>query len=58
MSVLSEIYQDIRVATYEAAAENRKFTIITFRPGSGGKIRMYRLLEKSGFWIVCGFSKG
>ena len=56
MSVLSEIHQEIKTATYEAAGSGRPFTIITFRIHRD-KIKLYRLAEKSGYWIVCGLDK-
>ena len=47
MSTMSEIFQDVRDATYEAAAEGWSFTIIIFRPGS----RLYKSDEDRGIWI-------
>ena len=53
MSIISEIYQQVQDATYEAAAEGMQFTIITWRK-HGNRIKLYRLNEKAGFWILCG----
>lgn len=53
MSVLSEINQEVKIATYEAAGAGRKFTIICWRK-QGDRIKLYRLNEAAGFWIVCG----
>lgn len=55
--MFSEIYQQVQDATYEAAAEGLEFTIITWRK-HGDRIKLYRLNEKAGFWIVCGFKFG
>lgn len=56
MSTFSEIYQSVQDATYEAAAEGMQFTIITWRK-HGNRIKLYRLNEKAGFWIICGLDQ-
>lgn len=55
MSIISDIYQSVQDATYEAAAEGMQFTIITWRK-HGNRIKLYRLNEKAGFWILCGIA--
>lgn len=55
MSIISDIYQQVQDATYEAAAEGMQFTIITWRK-HGNRIKLYRLNEKAGFWILCGIA--
>lgn len=52
-SFFSEIEQEVKSETYEAAYAGRPFTIICWRL-HGGRIKLYRLLEKSGFWVICG----
>lgn len=56
MCAISDIYQQVQDATYEAAAEGMQFTIITWRK-HGNRIKLYRLNEKAGFWILCGISR-